>query len=54
MNNVRVACERVTLLDKFGFIGERGNGLRRLRTFLKKGSKNSKSFEKALINKIII
>ena len=39
---------------ELGFIGERGNGLRRLRTFLKKGSKNSKNFEKALINKIII
>ena len=37
---------------KFGFIGELGHGLRRLRTFLKKGSKNSKNFEKALPNMI--
>ena len=40
------------LYFKFGFIGALGHGLRRLRTFLKKGSKNSKNFEKALPNMI--
>jgi hypothetical protein len=34
---------------KLQFIGERENGLRRLRTFLQKGSKNSKNLQKALI-----
>ncbi len=29
---------------KLLFIGAKGHGLRRLRTFLKKGSKNSKNF----------
>ena len=35
---------------KLQFMGERENGLRRLRTFLQKGSKNSKNLQKTLIN----
>jgi hypothetical protein len=33
---------------KFGFIGERESGLRRLKPFLKEGFKNPKNFQKGI------
>ena len=34
---------------KFGFVGERESGLRRLKPFLKEGFKNPKNFQKVMI-----
>jgi hypothetical protein len=37
-------------ISNLGLAGEWENGLRRLRTFLQKGSKNSKNLQKNIVN----